>query len=321
MEIAVLAGGNSSEHEISVKSGTEVLTWLKNAGYSAHLVIIKNDNWQVLYGDKSYPFDKVSFSFKAGSHILKCNYAWNSIHGHPGENGILSAYLDLLGIPYNCSGHLSSAMSFNKYVAKNYLKQFGIPTAEADLIHKNKTYDLDEIIEKVGLPCFIKPNNGGSSFGTTKVTHSDQLLKAIKLAMKEDNQVIAESFLKGREFTCGMFKTSEEETIFPITEIISKNEFFDYQAKYEGLSDEITPADIDIDIAKRISQLASEIYSVLQCRGLVRIDFIIKGNQIYFLELNTIPGMSKESIVPQQVDASGSTMESIFRKIIADTSN
>lgn len=319
MNIAVLAGGNSSEFNISVKSGKEILRWLHNAGFTAYLVVIKGNNWQVKEEKNDFPLNKEDFSFKKNGQSVKFDYVWNSIHGTPGEDGIIEACLNLLHIPYNCSGLLTSAMSFNKYVAKNYLKQFGIPTAEADLIDKNKPLDIDRILERVGIPCFIKPNSGGSSFGTTKVTHSDQLSAAIKLAFKEDKQVIAESYLKGREITCGIFKTRKEEFILPLTEIISKSEFFDYKAKYEGEADEITPADLDDDLKKRTSQLASTIYDIMQCKGIVRIDFIIKGNQIYFLELNTIPGMSKESIVPQQVEAMKITMEEVLTKIISDS--
>lgn len=319
MEIAVLAGGNSSEHSISVKSGTEIQKWLADSGYSTHLVIIKGLDWYLKDGKDKIPCDKVDFSYMKGKQKVKFDYAWNIIHGTPGENGLLQGYLDMLNIPYSCSGPLTSAMTFNKYVAKTYLKQFGIMTAEAELIHRNKAFSIDSIVEKVGLPCFIKPNNGGSSFGTSKVTQVDKMKAAIDKAFKEDVEVIIESYVKGREVTCGLLKTKKKEYVFPLTEIITKNEFFDYEAKYQGLSEEITPAQIDDDLTKRCMQLSSDIYDYTNCKGIVRVDFIIRGNQIYFLELNTIPGMSKESIVPQQIRAAGLKVEEILQEVIDET--
>jgi D-alanine-D-alanine ligase len=319
MKIAILAGGDSSEHKISVKSGIEIQQWLSGNGYHADLVIVRGMEWHVKKGKELLPFNLLEFGYKQGQKKVKFDYVWNIIHGTPGENGLLQGYLEMLNIKYNCSGPLASAMTFNKFVAKNYLKQFGIMTAESELIQKNKPYDLEEIIEKVGLPCFIKPNNGGSSFGTTKVTQTDQLKSAIQKAFKEDRQVIIESFVKGREITCGLLKTSKNERIFPLTEIVTSNEFFDYKAKYEGESQEITPAEIEEEMTKRIMQLSSEIYDHSNCRGIVRVDFIIRGNQVYFLELNTIPGMSKESIVPQQIKAAGFTVEEILMEVIEDT--
>lgn len=319
MEIAVLAGGNSSEHSISVKSGTEIQKWLADSGYSTHLVIIKGLDWYLKDGKDKIPCDKVDFSYMKGKQKVKFDYAWNIIHGTPGENGLLQGYLDMLNIPYSCSGPLTSAMTFNKYVAKTYLKQFGIMTAEAELIHRNKAFSIDSIVEKVGLPCFIKPNNGGSSFGTSKVTQVEKMKAAIDKAFKEDVEVIIESYVKGREVTCGLLKTKKKEYVFPLTEIITKNEFFDYEAKYQGLSEEITPAQIDDDLTKRCMQLSSDIYDYTNCKGIVRVDFIIRGNQIYFLELNTIPGMSKESIVPQQIRAAGLKVEEILQEVIDET--
>lgn len=319
MEIAILAGGDSSEFSISVKSGTEIQQWLLAAGYSSHLVIVKGNDWYVKNGQERIPFDKELFGFKNDRRSVRIDYAWNIIHGTPGENGLLQGYLDMKKIPYSSSGLLSSAMTFNKYVAKSYLKQFGIMTAEAELIRRDKAFDIEEIIDKVGLPCFIKPNNGGSSFGTSKVTQIENVKPAIDRAMKEDDEVIIESFVKGREVTCGLMKTKKRELIFPLTEIISKTEFFNYEAKYEGMSDEITPAEIDEDLARRCMQLSSEIYDHTDCKGIVRIDYIIRGNQIYFLELNTIPGMTRESIVPQQVRAMGLKVEDVLKEVIEDT--
>lgn len=319
MEIAILAGGDSSEHHISVKSGTEIQKWLTEAGFRSHLVSIRGQDWFVKNGDEKIPFNKEDFSYKNGRSTVRVDYAWNTIHGTPGENGLLQGFLDVQKIPYNCSGVLSSAMTFDKYVAKTYLRQFGIMTAEAELIHQDRPYDIEAILENVGLPCFIKPNKGGSSFGTTKVTQADKMKAAINLAFKEDPEVIIESYVKGREVTCGLMKTRKRELIFPLTEIISKTDFFTYEAKYEGMSDEITPAEIEDDLAKKCMQIASDIYDHTRCRGIVRVDFIIRGNQVYFLELNTIPGMSKESIVPQQIRAMGMKEADVLKEVIEDT--
>ncbi len=319
MNIAILAGGDSSEFQISAKSGEEIQHWLEKAGYNAYLVTVRKNDWNVKNNGKKVPVDMNTFGFSNGKTFTRFDYAWNIIHGTPGENGRIQGYLDMLNIPYNCSGLLSSALTFNKFVAKNYLKQFGILTAEANLLKRNTPFELEEILEQVGLPCFVKPNNGGSSFGTTKVTQAEKIKPAIDAAFAEDAEVIVESYIKGTEVTCGLLKTSNEELIFPLTEIVAKNEFFDFAAKYEGRADEITPARIDEDTTRKCQQLASRIYDLTGSRGIVRVDFIIRGNQLYFLELNSIPGMTKESIVPQQVAAMGLTMETILQKVIEDS--
>jgi D-alanine-D-alanine ligase len=319
MNIAILAGGNSSEHRISVKSGREIKNWLDKAGYTSYFVTIKGEIWSVKDEGEEYPVDLNIFGFKKGKKEIKFGYAWIIIHGTPGENGMMQGYLDLMSIPYNTAGLLSSALTFNKQVAKTYLKQFGVLTAESRLIVRGEHYSPDEVVEAVGLPCFVKPNNGGSSYGTTRVAQVENLKSAIDLAFKEDNEVIVESYVKGTEVTCGLLKTAKEEYIFPLTEIVTNNDFFDYKAKYEGLADEITPARIDPEIAKKCQSISSSIYDFTQCRGLVRIDFIIRGNQIYFLEVNSVPGMTKESILPQQINAMNMEVESVLKYVIEDT--
>lgn len=320
MNIAVLAGGDSSEYSISVKSGKEITKWLEKAGYSPFLVIVQGSSWTVMNGDKEHAVDMNTFAFSDGKKKTRFDYVWNVIHGTPGEDGKVQGYLDMMGVPYNCSGLLSSALTFNKYISKSYLKQYGIQTAEAKLLKRNEEYDIEEIIDTVGLPCFVKPNRGGSSFGTTKVSQSEKLEAAIEAAISEDSEAIIESFIKGSEITCGILKTGMDELIFPITEIISKTEFFDYEAKYKGLSEEITPARINPELAKKCQTLASQIYDHTESKGIVRIDFIIKGNQLYFLELNSIPGMTKESIIPQQIRAMGLKVETVLQKVIEESS-
>ncbi len=319
--IAIVGGGDSSEYVISVKSAAQIIELINKDKYRPFAVTVKGTEWFAKMPDGSdIPVDLRDFSISPNGKKLRFEYAFIIIHGTPGENGKLQAYLDMQKIPYSTSSVLSSALTFNKYACKIYLKNFGITTAEAVMINKKRSVSNEAIIDKVGLPCFVKPNNGGSSFGTSRVNKADEMEDAIREAFKEDNEVIVESFVKGTEISCGLVKTSEEEIIFPITEIVTSNEFFDYEAKYtDGMAEEITPARLSDDITKRCRQLASEIYDNLDCRGIVRIDFIIRGNQIYFLELNSIPGMSRESIVPKQIRAMGLEVEDIIDKVIEDT--
>ena len=321
--IAIIGGGDSSEHVISVKSAELILGLINMDKYNPYPVTVKGTKWISKMPDGSeQQVDLQDFSISPDGKKIRFEYAYIIIHGTPGENGKLQAYFDIQKIPYNTSSVLSSAISFNKYVCKMYLRNFGITTAEAILIRKNQEISNNEIIEKVGLPCFVKPNNGGSSFGTSKVNRAEEMEKAIFEAFKEDDEIIIESFVKGTELSCGLLKTGNEEIIFPITEIVSSNDFFDYEAKYtEGKAQEITPARIPDEINRRCRQMASEIYDHLYCKGIVRVDFIVRGNQVYFLELNSIPGMSRESIVPKQIRAMGLKVEEIIDKVIDDTIN
>ncbi len=247
------------------------------------------------------------------------DFAWNIIHGTPGEDGKLQGFFDMIGIPYSCSNHLSSALTFNKYTCKTFLKQLNVLTPEANLVRKNLDTDLEAIAEHVGFPCFVKPNSGGSSLGVAKVVRFEELQPAVEEAMREDREVIIERYIKGREITCGIFKSNGKFTVLPITEIISKNEFFDYEAKYtSGKADEITPAQIPEGLSQKCQELARQIYDLTDSSGIIRVDFIIKGNQLYFLELNSIPGMSSESIIPKQVESAGLKMEEVLQSIIDD---
>jgi D-alanine-D-alanine ligase len=319
--IAIVGGGDSSEYVISVKSAAQILELINKEKYTPYPVTVRGTDWTAKMPDGTeLPVDLGDFSISPKGEKIRFEYAFIIIHGTPGENGKLQAYLDIQKIPYSTSPMLSSALTFNKYVCKTYLRNFGITTAEAVLINKGNDYQAGEIIDKVGLPCFVKPNNGGSSFGTSRVNKADELRTALNEAFKEDDEVIIESFVKGIELSCGLLKTRKEEIIFPVTEIVSSNEFFDYEAKYtEGKAEEITPARVSEDIYKRCRQLSSEIYDYLYCKGIVRVDFIVRGNQLFFLELNSIPGMSKESIVPKQIRSMGLKVEDIIDKVIEDT--
>ena len=317
MTIAIFTGGDSSEYVISMKSARKVHKWLEAAGHSCHLVEVKKDRWSVHVGGQKVPLDKNTFSFRSNEKIISFDFAWNTIHGTPGEDGKLQGCFDMMGISYSSSNLLSSALTFNKYTCKSFLKQHDILTPEASLIRKNMEPDLEAVVALVGLPCFVKPNSGGSSFGTTKVVHKEELQSALEEALQEDDEAIVERYIKGTEVTCGLMKGREGFTVFPITEIITENEFFDYEAKYTvGKAQEITPARIDEDMAKKCQEMAMDIYNLTNCSGIIRVDFIIKGNQVYFLELNSIPGMSEESIIPKQVQSMGLKMEDVLQQVI-----
>jgi D-alanine-D-alanine ligase len=276
--------------------------------------------WEVCLPDSTKTsVDRNDFSFMNGTKKVKFDFAYITIHGTPGENGLLQGYFDMLRIPYSCCDVLSSALTFNKFVCNQYLKGYGIRIAESLMIRKDFDISDKEIVEKIGLPCFIKPNLGGSSFGVSKVKMKEQLQPAIKKAFKEAPEVIIESFMDGMEVTCGCYKTKGKEVVFPITEVVSKNEFFDYDAKYNGESEEITPARISEELTQRIKQLTSAICNILACSGIIRVDYIITaGEKINLLEVNTTPGMTTTSFIPQQVRAAGLNIKDIITEIIED---
>ncbi len=319
MNIAIFTGGDSSEYVISIKSAEQVKTWLEKAGHTCYLVEVRGAVWTVHFDDQRIPLDKNSLSFMTPGGQISFEFAWNTIHGTPGEDGKLQGCFDMMGIPYSSSNHLSSALTFNKYTCKSFLKQHQILTPEASLVRKNMETDLESVAEMVGIPCFVKPNSGGSSFGIAKVVKFEELESALEEALKEDSEAIVERYIKGTEVTCGVMKTRSGFTVFPVTEIVPKNEFFDYEAKYtEGKAEEITPARIQEDLIRKCQELAMKIYDLTDSSGIIRVDFIIKGNQLYFLELNSIPGMSKESIIPKQVDSLGMKMEEVLQQVIDD---
>jgi D-alanine-D-alanine ligase len=317
MNIAIFTGGDSSESVISVKSAEQVKRWLEHAGHTCSTVMVSGARWMVRHALKEYPLDKNDFSFKSPAGNVRFDFAWNMIHGTPGEDGKLQGYFDMMGIPYSSSNHLSAALTFNKYTCKSFLKQHHVLTPEASLVRKNMETNLEELAEIVGFPCFVKPNSGGSSFGIAKVVRFEELQPALDEALREDHEAIVERYIKGTEVTCGLLKKDGEFTIFPVTEIVPRNEFFDYEAKYTaGKADEITPARIEENLARRCEELASQIYNLTDSSGIIRVDFIIKGNQVYFLELNSIPGMTRESIIPKQVQSAGLKMEEVLQWVI-----
>lgn len=315
--IAIVAGGDSSEFEVSVKSAGEVEKTLSGK-YIVYLIMMRGTNWY--WEDPKGRFhniDKNDFSLVTDEHRIRFDGVFIAIHGTPGENGFLQGYLDMMKIPYTSCSAFCSALTFNKQACKLFLKEYSIPMAFAILIRKGGNLDPVSIIEKTGLPCFVKPNDSGSSFGVTKVKQKEDLLSAIETAFKESNEVLIESFMKGREVACGIVKTKNKTTVLPVTEIISKNEFFDYEAKYTpGMSDEVTPADMPSNVINEIQRLSLHICDLLGCKGIVRVDFIVINEKPFFLEINTIPGMTKESLIPKQADAAGIKHEELYSMVV-----
>ena len=317
--IAIAAGGDSSEFDISVKSAAEV-SKLLSPEYLTYIIMIRGTNWY--WEDpkgRYHTIDKNDFSLKTDDQRIRFDAVFIAIHGTPGENGLLQGYLDMMQIPYSSCSAFCSALTFNKQACKLYLKDYGIPMAENIILRKETRPDLPSVIAKTGLPCFVKPNESGSSFGVTKVKTMEELPSAIETAFKESKEVMIEAFMDGREVACGVVKVKGKAVVLPVTEIISKNEFFDYEAKYTpGKSDEITPADMPAKITDKIQDLSSLIYDLLGCKGIVRVDFIIVGEEPYFLEINTIPGMTEESLIPKQAKAAGIDLAELYSMVIED---
>jgi D-alanine-D-alanine ligase len=311
--IAVVAGGDSSEFEISVKSASEVGKILSSK-YFVYIIIIRGTNWY--WEDQKgryYNIDKNDFSLVVNEIRIIFDGIFIAIHGTPGENGILQGYFDMMGIPYTSCDAFCSALTFNKQACKLFLKEYGITMANAVLLRKGEHMDLVKIIKQLELPCFVKPNASGSSFGVTKVKQKEELLPAIETAFKESDEVLIEAFMNGREVACGVVKTKNKTIVLPITEIISKNEFFDYEAKYTpGKSNEVTPADMSLSVTNEIQRISMYVYDLLGCKGIVRVDFIVVGEKPFFIEINTVPGMTKESLVPQQAAAAGIPLEELY---------
>lgn len=305
---------------ISLQSAENILSNLDSSLYEAQIVEISKAEWKVKESnDRYWPIDRNDFTWKPNGVVRRFDAVINSIHGRPGENGTLPAYFDLIGLPYTGCRPFCSSLTFSKFHCKQFLRHSGIQMADSLMIRQGQAVDTDKIIEQIKLPCFVKPNNGGSSCGTSKVTKADELMPALEQAFLEDREVLIESFLPGTEVTCGLFKTGTESQVFPITEIVSKNSFFDYQAKYTaGVSDEITPARIPAETARSVQDLSSFIYDVLDCRGLVRVDFILVEGEPWFLEVNTVPGMSDRSIIPQQAAIAGLSLDKLFSILIQD---
>lgn len=318
--IAIVCGGNSSEYGVSLRSAQGLYSFFDKEKYNVYIVVIKGNRWEANLNDgTTTPIDKNDFSFKENGKLVMFDYAYITIHGTPGENGILQGYFELIHLPYSTSGVLVEALTFDKFVLNQYLRSYGVSVAESLLIRKGyeELVSDDEIEERIGMPCFVKPAADGSSFGVSKVKNKDQLAPAIRKAMMESPEVMVESFLEGTEITQGIYKTKEKTVLLPITEVVTSNEFFDYDAKYNGQVDEITPARIPEEVAERVGKITSHIYDILHCNGIIRIDYIIsKEGKISMLEVNTTPGMTATSFIPQQVRAAGLDIKDVLTDIV-----
>ena len=321
--IAIVAGGDSSELVVSLRSAQGIYSFIDKERYNLYIVELQGKRWEVVLpnGEKT-PIDRNDFSFTENGEKKNFDFAYITIHGTPGENGILQGYFDLIGMPYSSCNVLVSAMTFNKFTCNQYLKGFGIRVSESMILRKGFEILDEEVINKVGLPCFIKPNAGGSSFGVTKVKTKEDIQPAIEKAFGESDEVMIEAYMQVTEITCGCYKTKNKEVVFPITEVVTSNEFFDFDAKYNGQVDEITPARIPEETAERVRLLTSAIYDILGCEGIIRIDYIItEGEKVNLLEINTTPGMTATSFIPQQVRAAGLDIKDVMTDIIENKFN
>ena len=375
--IAIIAGGDSSEHEVSLRSAAGLYSFMDKERYNISVVVLKGKEWKAIANDElsrtqgvlneelmrhACPIDKNDFSFTRGGVKHSFDFAYITIHGTPGENGLLQGYLEMMGIPYSCCNVLAAALTFNKYTCNHYLAPFGFPIAQSILLRKNnltpscstdghrqsdraelftRSREGEELAKRIenelGLPCFIKSNVGGSSFGCTKVKTEAEVIPAIERAFQEGDEVICEAYMKGTEVTCGVYKTKDKAVAFPITEVVTKNEFFDYDAKYKGQVSEITPARIPDAIRDKIQAETLRIYDIIGASGIIRVDWIITGMrntedyvdpvedmsriQINLLEVNTTPGMTATSFIPQQVRAAGLDIKDVLTDIIENKFN
>jgi len=316
--IAIVAGGDSSEYVVSVRSGANVLKAIDQKLFTPQLVRIKGEEWIVLDGEnKIADIDKSDFSFTVNGQKCKFDYAYIIIHGTPGEDGLLQGYFEMLHIPYSSCDVQSSSLTFNKFFCNNYLRSFEIPMAQSVRLITGEKYSAEQIIENLGLPLFVKPSAGGSSFGVTKVKEAKDLVEAVNKALDESPEAIIEQFIDGKEFTVGVVKTGQRKLVLPVTEVIPKNEFFNYESKYiPGMADEITPARISEELTLKVQALSSRIYDLCSCSGIVRIDYILNEGTFYFLEVNTVPGMTETSFIPQQIKAMGLNLSDLLTDII-----
>jgi D-alanine-D-alanine ligase len=318
--IAIVAGGDSSEYVVSVRSAANVYSAIDRLKFTPWLVSIRNGEWKVLEEEKEIAsIDRGDFSFVLNGAKINLEYAYIMIHGTPGEDGNLQGYFEMLGIPYSSCGVQSSALTFNKNFCNKYLQSYGIRMARSLRLMKGEKWNPSEVVKELQLPLFVKPSAGGSSFGVTKVKKEEELTAAVDKALEESPEVLIEQFIDGKEFTCGVVKIGAKKIVLPVTEVIPKNEFFDYEAKYTpGMAEEITPARITEALTLKVQALSSEIYDLCNCKGIVRVDYILKEDTFFFLEINTVPGMTATSFLPQQIKAAGLNLTDLLSEIILD---
>ena len=318
--IAIVCGGDSSEHDVSMRSGAGLYSFFDKERYDIYLVETRGMDWQVHLNDGSRtPIIYKDFSFVENGKNKKFDYAYITIHGAPGENGIMQGYFEMVHVPYSTSNVLVEALTFDKFALNQYLRSFGVSVADSILIRKGEENDVNpaDVEQRLGMPVFVKPSTDGSSFGVTKVKKVADLKPALDVAFAESDEVMVEGFLAGTEITCGCYRTKQKMVVFPITEVVTENEFFDYDAKYNGQVEEITPARIPEEIADRVRKITSMIYDILHCNGIIRIDYIISPEgKINMLEINTTPGMTVTSFIPQQIKAAGLDIKDVLSDIV-----
>lgn len=315
--IVIIAGGNSSEYEVSLKSGNHIFSEVDGERYNKYLMILRGHDWHIELEEKQYPVDKNDFSFDYDGRKIFFDFAYITIHGNPGENGMLQGYLDMMGVPYSTCSVLCEALTFDKYTCTNYLSGFGINTTTPVMLTQGQAFSKESVLGAVGLPCFVKPNAEGSSFGVSKVKTPEEFDAAIEEAFSKCHEILVESFIDGIEFTCGLYKVGGKKVIFPVAEVIPKKDFFDYEAKYDAkMSDEIIPGRFSEEITERIQDMASEIYDILRCEGIVRVDGFVRGEEVIMLEVNTTPGMTANSFVPKMVRVMGASLRDVITEII-----
>lgn len=317
--IGIAAGGDSAEESISLLSAQTVYENLDTNRFEPIIIKMKNGNWQAQLNGQEYPIDKNDFGFSFEGKKVNFDFVFIAIHGTPGEDGKLQTYFDLLEIPYSSPNHIGSTLTFNKWYCNTLLNQLGYQVAKSYYLRRNEKVEEEEIIGRVGVPCFVKPCSCGSSYGISKVKAPDKLLAAVTMAFEYDTEIMIEEGLDGKEVTCGVYRENGVVKPLPLTQIIPKGEFFDFEAKYEGNSHEITPARIDGESYALIQKIATEVYQKLDLRGIIRVDFMLVGTTPYIIEVNAVPGLSPESLIPQQVEAAKIPLRDFFTTIILET--
>ena len=318
--IAIIMGGYSSEYQISLKSGNVVYNALNKEKYNAYRIHIFKEKWVYVDDLKTeHDIDKNDFSVTVSNTKITFDCVFNAIHGSPGEDGYMQAYFEMLQIPHTSCGMYQASLTFNKRDCLSVLKPYGIKTAKSYYLNLGDKIDENAIVKTVGLPCFVKANKAGSSFGITKVYKKEELQNAIDVAFAEDDEIIIEEYLDGTEISIGVITYKGKTTALPITEIVSENDFFDYKAKYEGQSQEITPARISNELAKKTIEIAKRVYDILKMKGFSRSEYIFKNGEPHLLEINTVPGLTKESILPQQAAHAGISLEQLFDNAIKES--
>lgn len=318
--IAIFAGGNSGEKVVSLESAKFVKENLDDNKYKGYVVFVDGKSWKYIDDNKNeFEIDKNDLSVELNGKKVIFHKVYNIIHGDPGENGKLQSYFEMMGIPYTSCNSITSALTFNKFFTNKVVDNMGVKVAKSYHLYKDEEYTIDEIIERTSLPCFVKPNSGGSSIGMSRVNKKEELQKAIDTAFKEDNEVLIEEFIDGTEITCGLINSNESMIALPLCLVDSKKEYFDFEAKYDPkLADELIPAPIEQELEKSVKAISVFLYKQFNCKGVVRVDYIVTDEEIYFLEINTIPGLAANSIVPKMAREFGWTNKDLLNRVLAE---